>query len=100
MCCNKDSNAPAFLPDPPAPRKSVSGSTDAFQDEVKAKRLKAMGLTREAVEAKIAERMAARADKEWARADAIRDELHAMQIVVMGRTDGWDWRGPRTPSRG
>ena len=73
-------------------------TTDAFQDEVKAKRLKAMGLTPEAVEAKIAERVAARGDKDWARADAIRDELHAMQIVVMDRTDGCDWRVQLTTS--
>ena len=65
---------------------------DSFQEEVKTKRLSAMGISREAVEAKIAERIRARGEKDWAKADAIRDELDAMQILVMDTPEGSDWR--------
>ncbi len=44
------------------------------------------------VEALIAERIAARAAKDWPRADAIRDELNALNVVVMDSTDGATWR--------
>ncbi|HEY8429737.1 MAG TPA: cysteine--tRNA ligase, partial [Sandaracinaceae bacterium] len=64
----------------------------AFVDEVKDKRLPALGLSRAEVEAKLAERMQARAAKDWARADAIRDELERKGIAVMDRPDGVDWR--------
>ncbi len=66
--------------------------TASFQEEVKAKRLSAMGISREDVEAKIAERMTARSEKDWARADALRDELDVMQILVMDTVEGCEWR--------
>ncbi len=64
----------------------------AFIDEVKDKRLPALGLTREDVDAKLKARMEARAAKDWAKADAIRDELEGAGIAVMDRADGVDWR--------
>ena len=66
--------------------------TASFQEEVKAKRLTAMGISREDVERKVDERMQARADKDWARADALRDELAALQVLVMDTADGCEWR--------
>lgn len=45
-----------------------------------------------AVEALIAERRQARADKDWARADAIRDELAAMGVVIEDGAGGTRWR--------
>ena len=63
-----------------------------FQEEVKTKRLGAMGLSREDVHGKLDERAKAREERDWARADALRDELDAMGIVVMDRADGVDWR--------
>ena len=46
-----------------------------------------------AVEARLAERRDARAAREFARSDAIRDELAAAGIEVMdGDPLGWDWR--------
>ncbi|WP_375403026.1 cysteine--tRNA ligase [uncultured Sphingomonas sp.] len=46
-----------------------------------------------AVEAKLAERREARAARDFARSDAIRDELAAAEIEVMdGDELGWDWR--------
>jgi cysteinyl-tRNA synthetase len=44
------------------------------------------------VEQLIAAREQARADKDWARADQIRDQLSAMQVVVEDGADGSSWR--------
>ncbi|MGL4313911.1 MAG: cysteine--tRNA ligase [Sphingomonas sp.] len=50
-------------------------------------------LTEAAIEARLAERKEARAAKDFARADAIRDELTAAGVEVMdGDPLGWDWR--------
>lgn len=64
----------------------------AFVEEVKAKRLGAMGLSRADVEARIGQRQAARAAKDWAAADALRGELDALGIIIMDRPDGVDWK--------
>ncbi|MGC6511181.1 MAG: cysteine--tRNA ligase [Parvibaculales bacterium] len=45
-----------------------------------------------AVEALIAERAAARADKDYARADAARDKLTEMGVVIEDGADGTTWR--------
>lgn len=44
------------------------------------------------VDSLIAQRKQARADKNWARADEIRDQLNAMKVVVEDGTDGSQWR--------
>ena len=44
------------------------------------------------VDGLIAERIAARAAKDWARADAIRDELTALNVEVMDSAQGATWR--------
>ena len=45
------------------------------------------------IEAQLAERRAARADKDFARSDAIRDTLLAAGVEVMdGDPLGWDWK--------
>jgi cysteinyl-tRNA synthetase len=49
------------------------------------------------VEALIAERNAARANKDWARADAIRDQLAAMGVSIEDGADGTRWSVTRTP---
>ncbi|HAN31365.1 MAG TPA: cysteine--tRNA ligase [Myxococcales bacterium] len=67
-------------------------SSQEFMEEVKDKRLGAFGVSREQVEGLLAERVAARTAKDWARADAIRDELDQLHIVVMDRPDGSDWK--------
>ncbi|MGE0792274.1 MAG: cysteine--tRNA ligase [Sandaracinaceae bacterium] len=67
-------------------------SGEAFIEEVKDKRLPALGLTREDVDAKLQARMDARANKDWAAADALRAELETAGIQVMDRADGVDWR--------
>ncbi|MCK6525034.1 cysteine--tRNA ligase [Myxococcota bacterium] len=71
----------------------IGGASPAdFFEEVKHKRLKALGLAVETVEAKLSERAQARADKDWARADAVRAELEALGVLVMDTTTGARWR--------
>ena len=49
-------------------------------------------LTPEAIEALIAERVAARAAKNWAASDRIRDELKAQGVLLEDSKDGMRWR--------
>ncbi|SEM39043.1 cysteinyl-tRNA synthetase [Sphingomonas gellani] len=50
-------------------------------------------LTEESIAERLAERRTARAEKDFARSDAIRDELLAAGVEVMdGDPLGWDWR--------
>ncbi|MFK7987687.1 MAG: cysteine--tRNA ligase [Sandaracinaceae bacterium] len=67
-------------------------SPEAFIDEVKQKRLPALGLSKDDVEAKLAARVEARTNKQWDEADRIRAELETAGIQVMDRADGVDWR--------
>jgi len=66
--------------------------TTSFQEEVKDKRLAAMQVDRAQVEELLNARLIARREKDWARADAIREELTQKRIIVMDRADGGDWR--------
>ncbi|MBN1335595.1 MAG: cysteine--tRNA ligase [Deltaproteobacteria bacterium] len=63
-----------------------------FFEEMRTKRLRAMGIDRAEVEARVAERTAARLDRDWTRADAIRSDLDAKNIVVMDGPEGTTWR--------
>lgn len=63
-----------------------------FQDDVKAKVLTTLGITTADVEDLLQQRAAARAAKDWARADEIRDQLTSKRILVMDRPEGVEWR--------
>ena len=67
-------------------------SSEAFHEEVKEKRLSALGLQRADVERKVAERSAARVAKDWSLADQLRDELNAMNIEILDGPTGVSWR--------
>ena len=67
-------------------------SSEEFHTEVKEKRLAAMGLSPGEIDTLIEARGKARADKDWSRADEIRDELEAKSILVMDLADGVQWR--------
>ena len=67
-------------------------STAAFQQEIRTKRLPLLGLSEDDVNAKLRARTEARIDRDWAKADAIRDELEAASIVVMDGDGGSEWR--------
>ena len=43
------------------------------------------------IEALIAQRAEARANKDWATADAIRDKLKEMHVVLLDTKDGVSW---------
>ena len=49
------------------------------------------GLSDEAIEALIAERQSARANRDFSRADDIRDELAAAGIALLDGADGTSW---------
>ncbi len=50
-------------------------------------------VTEDEIEARIAERRQARADKDWATSDRIRDELAVQGVEIMdGDPLGWDWK--------
>jgi cysteinyl-tRNA synthetase len=66
--------------------------TATFQEQIKQKRLAALGIDRAQVEKLLQDRLAARAAKDWATADALRVQLDAMGVVVMDRAEGVDWR--------
>lgn len=53
---------------------------------------RALSLDKEHIEELIVQRENARAEKEWARADEIRDELMAMQVEIMDSPTGTTWR--------
>ncbi|QQV78492.1 cysteine--tRNA ligase [Sphingomonas aliaeris] len=56
-------------------------------------RPKSAGIDEAEIEARLAERREARAAKDFARSDAIRDELATLGVEVMdGDPLGWDWR--------
>lgn len=63
-----------------------------FQLEVKRKRLDAMGLNQADIEATLEARSQARAEKNWAKSDELRDALAAKGILVMDTPNGVDWR--------
>ncbi len=67
-------------------------STAEFHAEVKTKRLKALSLSAEWVEARLDERKAARDAKDWQLSDAIRGELEQRGIMVMDTPTGAQWR--------
>jgi cysteinyl-tRNA synthetase len=70
----------------------VAMDTRAFHAEVKEKRLRALGIDHGAIDDKLEERAEARRSKDWARADAIRDELARSHVEVLDLPDGVEWR--------
>ncbi|ALO46528.1 cysteine--tRNA ligase [Pseudohongiella spirulinae] len=64
----------------------MQGSAEAFL------RRSNDGVDAELIDSLIAQRKQARADKNWALADEIRDRLNAMNVVVEDGTDGSRWR--------
>ncbi|TRO80539.1 cysteine--tRNA ligase [Trichloromonas acetexigens] len=65
---------------------------DAWLEKQKNAGLKAGGLSAEAIEALIVERRQARANRDFARADRIRDELDAQGIMLLDSKEGTTWK--------
>ncbi|HEY5958811.1 MAG TPA: hypothetical protein VIV60_19755, partial [Polyangiaceae bacterium] len=64
---------------------------NTYRIRAKARRVRCRGLSLETIEAKLNERWTARANKEFARSDAIRDELLLMGVSVKDTPDGQLW---------
>jgi cysteinyl-tRNA synthetase len=67
-------------------------NADAITTRIRARRIRAIGLTEADVEREIAARIAARNGKDFAKADGIRDSLAARGIELMDGTEGTRWR--------
>ena len=61
---------------------------------IRARRAARLGLREDDIEHKIRERKQARDARDFARADAIRDEIAALGIELMDSPDGTTWRVP------
>lgn len=59
---------------------------------IQARKLARSGLDRAAIEAKVAQRTAARQAKDFARGDALRDELLALGVSLMDGPEGTRWK--------
>ena len=66
--------------------------TEAYRERTQRQRLALAGLTVADVEAKLAERTAARAAKDFARSDALRKELGELGVEVADSPTGMTWR--------
>jgi cysteinyl-tRNA synthetase len=69
----------------------MQSSPEDFSARLRDRKLAALGLDAERIEARIAARREARARKDWAAADAIRDELAGLGIELRDAGDGTDW---------
>ncbi len=63
-----------------------------FFDQKKARSLGDEGVDESLIEKLIDERLQARKEKDWARADQVRDQLTAMNIVLEDRAEGTVWK--------
>jgi cysteinyl-tRNA synthetase len=70
----------------------------AYQAARRARLVRRLGVDAAKVEALLAERTAARAARDFARADAIRKELTALSVEVLDTPAGTDWRVLETAS--
>jgi cysteinyl-tRNA synthetase len=70
----------------------LQSTPEAYRARTLEQRLAVRKLTREGIEAKIAERASARAAKDFARGDAIRDELSALGVEIADTPDGTTFR--------
>ena len=77
-----------------APLGLMQSTGSDFFARARARRLKVRGLNEAAIEAKVEERTRARAAKDFARSDAIRQELEAMGVELQDTPGGGgtSWR--------
>jgi cysteinyl-tRNA synthetase len=69
----------------------LKASAEAYGARTRQRRLGLLGMTAEQVEAKLAERSAARRDKDFARADAVRAELDGLGFEIADGPAGTTW---------
>jgi cysteinyl-tRNA synthetase len=64
----------------------------AFFEQRTKNQLQEVAISRDTIDALVAERMAARKNKDWKRADEIRDQLREAGIVLEDKADGTHWK--------
>jgi cysteinyl-tRNA synthetase len=69
-------------------------NAEVFLNRVRARRLRGTGLTEADIQTRIVERRTARENKDFARADAVRDELATLGIELMDGASATEWRIP------
>jgi cysteinyl-tRNA synthetase len=65
---------------------------NSFFEERSNSQLQNMAVSAEAIDALVAERAAARKNKDWKRADEIREQLQAAGILLADKGDGTQWK--------
>jgi cysteinyl-tRNA synthetase len=75
-----------------APLGLMQASSDEYWARTKARRLRLRALDAQTIDAKVAERSAARKAKDFARADALRKELAALGVEVFDAGDTSSWK--------
>ena len=70
----------------------LTEASSQFFEQRKADALRRKGIDTALVERLIGERALARREKDWARADRIRDELSAMDILIEDQPEGTTWK--------
>ncbi|MFT3773303.1 MAG: class I tRNA ligase family protein [Minicystis sp.] len=69
----------------------LSATPEAYRERTQAQRLAILGMRPAQIDARLAERTAARAARDFARADAIRKEMDALGIEVTDAPEGTTW---------
>ena len=75
-----------------APLGLMQAEPPAFAARTQARRLRIRGLDTKAIDARVLERSQARAQKDFARGDAIRNELIAMGVELLDGTGTTSWK--------
>jgi cysteinyl-tRNA synthetase len=75
-----------------APLGLLQTPAAAYHQRTQQQRLAILGLSSETIDARLAERTAARLTKDFARADALRKELDARGIEIADSPEGSTWR--------
>jgi cysteinyl-tRNA synthetase len=70
----------------------LRASSAEFAARTRERRLRIRGLDAAAIDEKVNARSVARAEKDWKRADEIRDELGKMGVEVLDGSEGSSWR--------
>jgi cysteinyl-tRNA synthetase len=65
---------------------------EEYRERTQAQRLGLLGLSSEAIDARLSERAEARKAKDFAKGDAIRKELEALKIEIADSPAGTSWR--------
>jgi cysteinyl-tRNA synthetase len=75
-----------------APLGLLQTPPPVYRERTQAQRLAILGLTPAQIDARLAERTAARKDKDFARGDALRRELDVLGIEIADSPEGTTWR--------